>query len=86
MNQALLDEEMQRKLAIESLFKSQGYSLLKAELDNFIEYADGCVAEHQSNGPVSVAKLDKLNHDLGRKAGLQMVLNVIQQFEEELAS
>lgn len=76
-----LDEEYQRKTTLQSLMQASGMRTFKADL------AD-CVAEVQNKleyrGFINDSALNKLNFDLGRKAGLEMVLNLLQNYEDDL--
>lgn len=77
------EERHQNKLALQSLIEASGMRVFKADLSDLMLYS---VSEIESchKGFVPEGKLAKLNFDLGRKAGLEMVLNTLQGYEDEL--
>lgn len=77
------EAQHQNKLALQSLLESAGMRVLKADLSDLVLYADSEI-ESAKKTYVPDAKLAKFNYDLGRKAGLEMVLNTLQGYEDEL--
>lgn len=74
---------MQRKLALKSLLESSGYKLFLKELELHLECVINKVEKHQSEC-VKLDVLSELNYDLGKKAGLKIVLSILESFKEEL--
>lgn len=83
MDNKAVDEKMQNKMALESLVGSAGMRVFKADLNDLVLYADSEIVANKK-GHITSEKLSKLNYDLGRKQGLEMVLNVLQGYEDEL--
>lgn len=73
----------QNKLALQGLMENAGMRILKADLADILLYADSEI-DSCKKGFIAESKLSKLNFDLGRKAGLEMVLNTLQGYEDEL--
>lgn len=74
---------MQRKLALKSLLESSGIKLFNEELQLHIDCVINKVDKHQSEC-VNLETLSELNYDLGKKAGLEIVLSILRSFKEEL--
>lgn len=73
----------QNKLALQGLMESSGMRVFKADLSDLVSYADSEVDSCKKSF-IPENKMAKLNFDLGRKAGLEMVLNTLQGYEDEL--
>ncbi len=78
------DVQMQRALGLHYMFDSAGFKIFEHDLSELKEYAEGQIQQSHNEGFYTADRLSKLNYDLGRKAGLEMVLNVITQLREEL--
>lgn len=78
------NDAMQRKMALKSFLESAGFKIFKEELDNFVQYANECVEQQKSEGAIPLDGLSKLNYNFGCTRGLKMVLNVLDQYREEL--
>ena len=76
------DLAYQRKLALQGLMENAGMKILKNDLDDDWVYALNEI--NKAKGPVDHKALSKLNFDLGRKAGLEMVLNRLAGYEDDL--
>lgn len=76
-------DELQRKLGLKNFFDSVGYKEFSAELAEMYEYSSHEVNNMTSN-PVDQKNLSKLNFQLGEKAGLVKVLNLLRNLKEEL--
>lgn len=77
------DKDLQRKLGIESLLSSSGFPILERELFELETCIEDSIAQ-QCKTSVSVNDLGVFNYDLGRKAGLAMALNILEQLREEV--
>jgi len=80
------EEQFQNKLALQGLMENAGMRIFKADLADDIAYADAQINGMLKNmsGYISEKGLNKLNFDLGRKAGLEMTLNRLMNYEDEL--
>lgn len=77
------DKDLQRLLSIQMFLESGMNEFLEKEYKDFV----GCVDEEirgLEKQAVGLESLSRLNHNLGRKAGLEMALNVLEQLKEEL--
>lgn len=77
------EQKHQNKMALQSLIEASGMRIFKADLSDLMSYADSEINSCKK-GFVPENKMAKLNYDLGRKAGLEMVLNTLQGYEDEL--
>ncbi len=77
----LKEDSYQRKLGLQGFLDNS--KLFKEDLDDAIAFADAELAS-DIKGFVTAQKHDKLNFDLGRKAGLEMVLNLLQNYADDL--
>jgi hypothetical protein len=57
--------------------------LFKTDLSDCVAYSDAEL-DGDKKGYIPDTKLAKLNFDLGRKAGLEMVLMLLQNYEDEI--
>ncbi len=73
-------DSLDRKLAIKSLFDSQGYKMFKEELDALFE---ACYI-NRDNASAEPCSSDKLNFINGIKQGLNSVDSILLGFREEL--
>lgn len=78
-----LDEKYQRLTSVQSLMESAGMRVLKQDLADDLAYAEVEIESDKKNF-INESKLAKLNFDLGRKAGLEMVLNRLDEYKDEL--
>ncbi len=77
------DDKLQRLLGLDSFFSNAGYKEFNEQVEGFVIYADTKVGEVLKNA-VSPDDLERLNYNLGVRQGLQMVLNLIQGFKDDL--
>lgn len=80
-NALVKDEKYQHKLALQELMECNGMRVLKADISDDVAYVQ---AQLDVKGFVNDSKLAKFNYDLGMKAGLEMVLNRLAGYEDEL--
>lgn len=80
----MTEEEFQYKIKIQSLLEASGFEIFKADLDGFMEFADAQTQIQLGKGHLSADGLELFNYNLGRKSGLEMVLNLLAQYAEEL--
>ncbi len=73
-------DELDRKMALKSLFDSQGFKLFKEELDGLID-SNEIKRDHLSKESSDGETLNFIN---GNKCGLQSVVYVLDGFREEL--
>ncbi len=78
-----LDETLQRKLAVNSLMGSAGLTIFKADMSEDMAYVNAEI-EKVTKRYIDNKSLSLLNYNLGMKAGLEMVLNRLANFEDEL--
>lgn len=79
------EEEYQYKTKIQSLIQAAGMIPFKADINDCVNYANGEIDKSKNKvGFISESGLSKLNYDLGRKSGLEMVLNILQGYEDDL--
>ena len=83
MDNAILDKEYQRKTTVQSLVESAGMRLFKEELNDALAYVDAEI-NSAKKGFIQSSRLDKLNFDLGMRKGLEMVVNILVNFEDEI--
>lgn len=76
-----VDKQFQRKLALQELMECAGMREFKADISDDIAYV---LANLDVKGFITDDKLAKFNYDLGMKAGLEMVLNRLAGYEDEL--
>lgn len=77
------EQKHQNKMALQSLIEASGMRVFKADLSDLVAYAESEI-DSCKKGFIPENKMAKLNYDLGRKAGLEMVLNTLQGYEDEL--
>lgn len=73
-------DKQQKKAEMLSVVQANEF---RSELDGFKQYAEEQIGKQDK--ALTSDGLCKLNFDLGRKAGLEMVLMLLQSYEEELA-
>ena len=78
-----LDETLQRKLKLQSLMEAAGLVVFKEDIDDDMAYAESQINDSKK-GFISESGLNRLNYNLGIKAGLQMALNRLANYEDEL--
>lgn len=79
------DQDYQERLKLQHFLESAGMQIFKAELNDDVDYASNEIDKSMNRvGFISAGGLNKLNYDLGRKAGLQMVLNRLASYEDNL--
>lgn len=77
------EDQFQNRLALQGLMENAGMRILKADLADDMAYAMAEL-DKDMKGYVTEARVAKLNYDLGLKAGLEMTLNRLQNYEDEL--
>ena len=75
------DSQFQRKLALQELMECAGMREFKADLSDDMAYV---LANLDVKGFITNDSFAKYNFDLGMKAGLEMVLNRLAGYEDEL--
>lgn len=78
-----VEEQHQYKLAIQHLMESAGMRVLKSDLNDDIAFANAEVGRVTKKF-VNQNSLAELNYNLGLKAGLEMVLNRLANYEDDL--
>lgn len=78
------DATIQRKLMLQGLMENAGMRELKADLADDMAYANSEVEKMMKVGFISESGLNKLNYCFGLKAGLEMVLNRLAGYEDDL--
>ncbi len=73
-------DNQQKKAEMLSVLSAKEF---RYDLAGFKEYAEEQIGDQDK--PVTPDGLCKLNFDLGRKAGLEMVLSLLQSYEDEFA-
>lgn len=84
VNQLVNDQEYQRKLALQDLLESAGMKYLREEIENHMLEVGAKIDSQMKSGFISESGLNLFNYNLGRKAGLTNVLNVLKNFEDDL--
>lgn len=62
----------------------ENYKQFKSDLEDQLVSAKFKVDSYMEQGFISESGLNKLNHDLGFKAGLQRIATIIKSYEEEV--
>lgn len=75
------DKLYQRKMALQELMGGAGMKSFKEDLADDMAYIN---ANLDWKGCINETGLCKLNYDLGMKAGLEMVLNRLASYQDEL--
>ena len=74
---------LQRKLALKMFLESAGYMIFVQELQTYYDGASNRVI-NKYKGSIALDGLSALNYDLGEKSGLGKVLNILDNYKEEL--
>ena len=83
MESQLLDDDVQRKLAISELFKSPGWALFEEEINSLMD-SDVCFLDTLSRGPIDAQKLSQFNFSLGKARAYKDVLSIKESLSEEV--
>ena len=78
-----VNDEMQNKLAIKSLFQSSGYKIFKESLDDLVAGTQDDITNLQKNS-VDQGKLSQLNFKLGMARAYEQISNVLRGMLEEI--
>lgn len=81
--QKAADEKMARKQLLNSFLNSAGFHEFFSDLMEHVKGVEGQI-EDNTRGYINASRLDVFNYNLGEKAGLKRVLNILEGYQEEL--